>query len=762
MSSHFFLDGQAISFLPGQSVLEAVLASGRKHAIPYFCFHPALGSLGACRQCAVKLYPHDNRHPARIMMACLLPASPQLQLVSAENDVAEEHKGISELLMRNHPHDCPVCDEGGQCHLQDMTVRAGQRLREYRNVKRRFQSQNLGPLIRQEMNRCITCYRCVRFYQDIAGGTDFGVFGSRDRVFFGRLHDGTLESPFAGNLAEICPTGVFTDKVYHGSYLRPWDLESAPSLCPHCNLGCNTTPGAARGQLRRMRARSHPEINPYFLCDRGRFGFRAWATPERPCQHRYRGATIGSDAALDRLTERLAEGKSGFLGSPRADLWANLAWLALADTLGAPFAAFSDPWQEALAREILAFPQGPSPQQIGEGREILVIGQALEQAPSLQLAVRAALRKGARLTLVSPLPHALDSWAQVERRGPDALVDRAVHWCHSHSQSKGIRILASAAELGPAGAIVLRRLLRELPEDARVYLTHTAPNLAGAAFFATDGQSNRLRTACAQGQCRHLLVLAADPLGRDGDGAFWRPLQESLQWTVLDHLNTDTAQGADLFFPLRNWAESDGVFINGEGRFQAYAKIHDPQFEEQHWDPSQADFPLPAGGMIRSHCLWEPTALAQELARRLSCQEKFQERLRFYGDYLCPQNPTIGSQGFLLTDALRARFRIGIVPTPHAGTGAWLLSPFHWWGEESQAQHAPELQGLAPAHGIRLAPQQVEAAAIGLRSRDGRILRFPVVTTAGMAPGTLALAPADLSQLGYHPGERLDIAEIVT
>ena len=149
---------------------------------------------------------------------------------------------VIEWLMTNHPHDCPVCEEGGECHLQDMTLMTGHIYRRYRFKKRTFRNQYLGPFLTHEMNRCIACYRCVRFYRDYAGGRDFDVFAVHHDVYFGRHEDGVLENEFSGNLAEVCPTGVFDDKPFAEFYNRKWDLRAAPSVCVHCGLGCNTTP----------------------------------------------------------------------------------------------------------------------------------------------------------------------------------------------------------------------------------------------------------------------------------------------------------------------------------------------------------------------------------------------------------------------------------------------------------------------------------------------------------------------------------------
>ncbi len=176
---------------------------------------------------------------------------------------------VIEWMMTNHPHDCPVCDEGGECHLQDMTLMTGHNYRRYRFEKNTYNNQDLGPLINHEMNRCIGCYRCVRYYKDYAGGNDLDVFSSHNHVYLGRHEDGTLESEFSGNLVEVCPTGVFTDKTLKKHFTRRWDYTTAPSVCVHCALGCNINPdghprghGAARGHLRGERGHGRQQHRP--------------------------------------------------------------------------------------------------------------------------------------------------------------------------------------------------------------------------------------------------------------------------------------------------------------------------------------------------------------------------------------------------------------------------------------------------------------------------------------------------------------------
>ncbi|CAG0993742.1 partial NADH-quinone oxidoreductase subunit G, partial [Anaerolineae bacterium] len=183
-----FIHGGEYEVEDGQNLLQACLSLG--FDIPYFCWHPAMHSAGACRQCAVKLFRDENDARGRIVMSCVTPVSGGMRVSIDDPEARAFRENVVEWLMSNHPHDCPVCDEGGECHLQDMTQMTGHVYRRFRFRKRTYRNQYLGPLINHEMNRCIQCYRCVRFYRGYAGGADLNVFGSRGRVYFGRVEDG--------------------------------------------------------------------------------------------------------------------------------------------------------------------------------------------------------------------------------------------------------------------------------------------------------------------------------------------------------------------------------------------------------------------------------------------------------------------------------------------------------------------------------------------------------------------------------------------
>ena len=266
-----YIDNIEYEVKEGKNLLESILALGLN--LPYFCWHPKLGSVGACRQCAVKSFrgPDDNK--GKIIMSCMEPIKEGMRVSLNDPEASTFRAHVAESLMTNHPHDCPTCDEGGECHLQDMTIMTGHTYRRFRFNKRTFENQYLGPLVNHEMNRCIACYRCVRFYKDYAGGKDLEVLGSHNYIYFGRHEDGVLESEFSGNLVEVCPTGVFTDKTLKKHFTRKWDYTTAPSVCNLCSLGCNTIAGERYGKIRRIRTRYNREVNGYFLCDRGRYGY---------------------------------------------------------------------------------------------------------------------------------------------------------------------------------------------------------------------------------------------------------------------------------------------------------------------------------------------------------------------------------------------------------------------------------------------------------------------------------------------------------
>ena len=422
------IDGKDYELEEGQNLLHAVLSEHLD--LPYFCWHPAMGSVGSCRLCAVIQYANDQDTRGRLQMACMMAVQDGMRVgIGAPGRegpgafAADFRKQVIEWLMENHPHDCPVCEEGGECHLQDMTVMAGHVSRRYRGAKRTFRNQYLGPFIGHEMNRCITCYRCVRYYRDYAGGQDLDAFGARARMFFGRQEDGVLESEFAGNLVEVCPTGVFTDKPFSATYTRKWDLQSAPSICPGCAVGCNTLPGERYGSLKRVHNRYHPDINGYFLCDRGRFGSHFVNGPTRLRQAGARAAdgvfeALDDEAASKRLAEILGRGPVIGIGSPRASMESNFTLKRLVgdgNFSNGLSAAENELNQLALAIIKAGGARLPTVAEVESADAVLLLGEDIPNtAPRIALALRQSVRN---LSLEMAAEAGIPLWQEAGVRG---------------------------------------------------------------------------------------------------------------------------------------------------------------------------------------------------------------------------------------------------------------------------------------------------------------------------------------------------------
>ena len=402
-----YVDGKPYDVDGADNLLRACLSLGLD--VPYFCWHPALGSVGACRACAVKQYANADDKRGRLVMSCMTQSTDNTYISIDDAEAKAFRKSVLEWLMTNHPHDCPVCEEGGHCHLQDMTVMTGHNKRRYRFTKRTHQNQDLGPFINHEMNRCIACYRCTRYYNDYAGGDDLGVFGAHDNLYFGRESDGVFNSEFSGNLIEVCPTGVFTDKTHSERYNRKWDMQFSPSICQQCSVGCNTSPGERYGELRRIENRYHGEINHYFLCDRGRFGHGYVNRKDRPRQPFVRNTTASNSTVLDILSPNEAVDKiadvlrQSFsnkrvigIGSPRASVEANYA---LRDLVGADnFYSGMGADELKLVRATLAIMQNtpahtPALREMESCDAVFVLGEDVTQtAPRIALALRQSVK----------------------------------------------------------------------------------------------------------------------------------------------------------------------------------------------------------------------------------------------------------------------------------------------------------------------------------------------------------------------------------
>ncbi|MEJ2169745.1 MAG: NADH-quinone oxidoreductase subunit NuoG [Desulfobacterales bacterium] len=634
-----YIDNRPYEIEAGQNLLHACLTLG--FDVPYFCWHPALHSVGACRQCAVKLFKDEKDEHGSIVMACMTPADDGTRISIDDPEAREFRASVIEWLMVNHPHDCPVCDEGGECHLQDMTVMTGHNYREYRFEKRTHRNQDLGPFINHEMNRCIQCYRCVRFYQNYAGGHDLNVFGCHDHVYFGRRQPGALESEFSGNLVEICPTGVFTDKTEKNHFARKWDLQTAPSVCMHCSLGCNTIAGERYGMLRRIRNRYHHEINGYFLCDRGRYGYEFVNSERRIRASLRRSGRTLQPASWEELQPQVADwladgSRVVGIGSPRASLEANFALRALVG-VERFCAGMSDDEHRLVTAALRMLQQGParspSLKDVSRSDAVLVLGEDVaDTAPILALTLRQLIHGRAAkvaervklhrwndagmreviqdekemLFIATPCSTRLDDAAlETWRAAPDELVRLGT------AVAAGLNPDAPPAKDLPseAGALA-EEIARALAADRPLVVTGTgcgseallqaAANIAWA--LCAQGRAAQLcfvlpecnsmgtalmggrsladvGDALQSGEADTLIILEND-LYRRADAGIVDALFEAAEHVVvIDHLTTATSKRAELVLPAATFAEATGTVVNNEGRAQCFYQVFVPSGE---------------------------------------------------------------------------------------------------------------------------------------------------------------------------------------
>ena len=635
-----YIENKPHNVKDGKNLLEACLDLG--FDVPYFCWHPALGSVGSCRQCAVKQFRDDKDTKGKIIMSCMTQIKNGMRISVDDPEVVHFRRSVIEWLMLNHPHDCPVCDEGGECHLQDMTVMTGHVYRKTRFRKRTHKNQYLGPFVNHEMNRCIQCYRCVRFYNDYAGGRDLNVFSAHDHVYFGRYKDGPLESEFSGNLVEICPTGVFTDKTLKEHYTRKWDLQTAPSICVHCSLGCNTLPGERYGSLRRVLNRFNFYVNGYFLCDKGRFGYSFVNSPDRIRMPLIRRDDRSSTTALPEDIQKYFSSSFHFamraigIGSPAASLEANYTLRTLVGPKSFYLGMTSTDYRlVSLIADIMKERPSviPSLEDMRNCDAVLILGEDVTNtAPLADLAVRRAgcqkpMKKmdGAGIAhwnnlaigyvtqndkgplfIASPARTKLDDIAtSTYRATPDDLARfgfAIAHEVHGEAQQSG-EISEAENSLTSEIAAALKNAERPLiisgtgcgseaviqaaanialalnATGRTARLSYIVPECNSIGLMLLGGGSIEEAISSVETHADTVVILERDIYDLAEKSSVDEFLSKIKNVIVLDCLPSETASKAGLLLPSATFAEGDGTLVNNEGRAQRFYRVLPPTGE---------------------------------------------------------------------------------------------------------------------------------------------------------------------------------------
>lgn len=638
--SKIYINNKEYYVNQSDNLLQVCLSIGLD--IPYFCWHPKLGSIGSCRQCAVTQYNSLSDSSGRLIMSCMTPAIDG-SIISTHDHISETfRKGIVELLLTNHPHDCPVCEEGGNCHLQDMTVMNKHYIRNYRFTKRTHKNQYLGSFIKHEMNRCIACYRCVRYYKDYADGKDLNVYGANSNIYFGRIEDGALENEHSGNLIEICPTGVFTDKIHSQKYNRKWDMQYAPSICQSCSVGCNISIGERHGEIRRIENRYHQNINHYFICDLGRFGYSHNYLSQRPKNPSYirngKLEILNFHKAIKEGVNFLKRYKNIIgIGSARTSIENNFALQALVGEKNFSHGMLIK--EESCLKLILnVFKNNdlytPSLKEIETYDCILVLGEDLAQtSPRIALAVRQAIKNKAKDIATF---HGIPRWnasvvSNIAENYKNSLyitythetkLDDISEWCYFASTDDQSKFGSAIAHNLDATLPVIENLSPVLLKKAemiskKLLNAKKALIISGTHSFSTSIIKTSINIAISiqKKRANHValtfLTPATNTLGVGLIGGISieqvceRLAQKKVDAIILmeydlyrylskydcdlflknknnilsiDHQYTNTYKNSTLSLPCVNFSESSGTIINFEGRAQRFFQVYDPMF----------------------------------------------------------------------------------------------------------------------------------------------------------------------------------------
>jgi len=573
------IDGREVEVAPGTGLVESAAAAGVE--IPVFCYEPRLGPpVGACRMCLVEI-----EGMPKLQAACTLTATDGMVVKTAavSEKAAEGQNATLEFILVNHPLDCPVCDKGGECPLQDLTFRYGPGSTRMTFPKLTFDKPiPVSPLIALDRERCILCYRCTRFSQDVAEDGQLIARNRGNHSLIATFEDEAYRAPFSGNVVELCPVGALTSTQYRFE-ARPWDIQQVATVCGLCPVGCNTSVTTREGKAKRVLSRNNPEIDGGWLCDKGRFSTPHLDSPDRirdPLKrlHLVGLESISWDEALDEA-ERLLRAAHGRIVTALSGSETIEQAYALGRLLRVGLDAHSAVLPESTSSALDAFRLPLS--TIADAQVIVVVGddEVVDRAPIVDLWLRKARRNGADVVVYGPtgtmqaapgtatatLHDLTEPGNPVGKKLRAA--DRAVLIWSGPGGGGGARVAEAAYSLG----------FDEKPGCGAFHLPAT-PNGRGVAI-GWAAASNEDET---DPEPIGLLVVVGDEAAASPSV---RTLAERAEAVIAVTMFHGLAGGwADLVLPATSSLERDGTLLNLEGRLQRLRRaVIPPVPDEQAW-----------------------------------------------------------------------------------------------------------------------------------------------------------------------------------
>ncbi len=547
------IDGHAVTVPDGTLVVEAAKTLGIE--IPVFCYHHKLEPVGACRMCLVEIAPG----PPIAQAACIRPVAEGMVVKTQSSMAVTARADILEFELVNHPLDCPVCDKGGECPLQDFTFRHGYPTSRIDGPRLHFKKPiPLSEKIALDRERCVLCYRCTRYYDEVAWEQELTVDQRGIQSFITSQFDQPLQSNFSGNIIDLCPVGALTSRVWRFES-RPWDMTHSATICSKCAVGCNVTQWQRRGQLVRVTSHENDDIDEGWICDRGRFDYTDVNDPARLRTPSVRGVRATWADAVSTLATGI-KGKGAGLGlSLPQDLTNEEAFL-VKKLLDGPLKGAKVQMQ---GRTALPAPAGDTLRikEIDDAKVIVIVASDVEDdAPIVNLRVKKAVTKrGAKLIVVHP-------------EGVD--FDRHHDTVHIRNEKGSaaaeVRKLASHPLLAsPGGPVAILYGDGRGGEDAAEVAAACA-DLAATA----GGKVMPLYRGTNERGALALGLAGSDSL--DGVEALlvWGPppaagIPQSVRFLAAwDHLPRPGYENAAVILPATSFAERQGTYANLEGTVQ--------------------------------------------------------------------------------------------------------------------------------------------------------------------------------------------------
>jgi NADH-quinone oxidoreductase subunit G len=546
----------------GTGLVETAAAAGVE--IPVFCYEPRIGpAIGACRMCLVEV----EGMPPKPQAACTLTAQDGMVVKTARTSemarVAQD--ATLEFILVNHPLDCPVCDKGGECPLQDLTFRYGPGNTRMTFEKRTFEKPiPISPAISIDRDRCILCYRCTRFSESVSEDEQLVAINRGAQSMIATFEDEPYTGAFTGNVTELCPVGALlpTEPRF---LIRPWEFQSVPTVCGLCPVGCNIDANIREGKVRRVLSRNHPEVDEGWLCDKGRFAFSHLLAEDRitdPLRRvRRRGLEeIGWEEALDEA-EQLLRGAEGRIAVALSGSETTEQAYALAKLVRQGLGAHTALLPEEIGGGLDAFRLPLS--AIRDAELIVILGDdpVVERAPIVDLWIRKARRAGAEIVEIGPAgdiqtPPGTAAQACRELKSNELgsrlrASDRAIVIWSGGGAGGGSHLAALASELGFA----------EKPGSGAFLLPETANGRGVAEAWAASSDEEG-----PEPEPLGLLIVSGDEAAANPNV---RALAEHAERVLAITMFHSLAVGwADLVLPGTSYLERDGSYVNLEGRIQ--------------------------------------------------------------------------------------------------------------------------------------------------------------------------------------------------